>query len=313
MGARQGSGAPRRPPSAHLWVFQQDVAQHEVQADLCHLSELRRAVGQVGPGAQAVQQVAHTFKELPHNTQQPSPRGPSKVRVGLTDSQGHAQTPVGTHPGLHTATTIPSPPAQDCTHVHRTPADSVHELTGPPLSPLTFSLHSSWLPWPSEHRKSCSRRSSQSTCRVRLAKPPAGASLMSLRADSSIISRRLGTGERLRYLPAACLPQLPARPTGLGRDTPHLRLMQSGGRTSVAEAPSWVSTEKTWPRSRQAASSLSSTPRHVTRNSMLVSRLHSSSSGGCCGPRWVVRGVGRGQRVQADRVLSQSAPLAHRS
>lgn len=58
--------------------------------------------------------------------------------------------------------------------------------------------------------------------------------------------------------------------------------MQSGGRTSVAEAPSWVSTEKTWPRSRQAASSLPSTPRHVTENSTLVSRLQSSSSQVCC-------------------------------
>ena len=76
----------------------------------------------------------------------------------------------------------------------------------------------------------------------------------------------------------------------------YLRLMQSGGRTSVAEAPSWVSTEKTWPRSRQATSSLPSTPRHVTENSTLVSRLHNSSSGVSCGDRKVVWTVGCGLR-----------------
>lgn len=217
----------------------------------------------------------HTPSKSCHTT--PSshhPGGRSKVRVG----QGARW---GSQPGL---CSDPCGPTQDCTRP-------------PPRPPHTFSLHSSWLPWPSEHRKSCSRRSSQSTCRVRLARPPAGASLMSLRADSSIISRRLGKarGSGVCLLPASPPPALPA---GLrtARGTPHLRLMQSGGHTSVAEAPSWVSTEKTWPRSRQAASSLSSTPRHVTRNSMLVSRLHSSSSGVCCGPRWVVQGVGRGQR-----------------
>lgn len=77
--------------------------------------------------------------------------------------------------------------------------------------------------------------------------------------------------------------------------------MQSGGRTSVAEAPSWVSTEKTWPRSRQAASLLPSTPRHVTENSTLVSRLHNSSSEVCCGHRWVMWAWVLGRRGnQAD-------------
>lgn len=87
------------------------------------------------------------------------------------------------------------------------------------------------------------------------------------------------------------LVRLPSSPAGFPEAPhppdwpPHLRLMQSGGRTSVAEAPSWVSTEKTWPRSRHAASSLPSTPRHVTENSTLVSRLHSSSSEVCWGHR----------------------------
>lgn len=57
-----------------------------------------------------------------------------------------------------------------------------------------------------------------------------------------------------------------------------------------------MSTEKTWPRSRQAASSLPSTPRHVTEKSTLVSKLHSSSSGVCCGDRRVVRGCELGRR-----------------
>lgn len=89
--------------------------------------------------------------------------------------------------------------------------------------------------------------------------------------------------------------------------SPHLRLMQSGGRTSVAEAPSWVSTEKTWPRSRQAASSLPSTPRHATENSTLVSRLHNSSSGVCCGHKRVW-GCGRGWEGGAG---SYTIPAEH--
>lgn len=52
------------PPVAHLWVLQQDVAKHEAQADLGHLSEIRCAVGQVWPGSQAVKQTAHSLKEL---------------------------------------------------------------------------------------------------------------------------------------------------------------------------------------------------------------------------------------------------------
>lgn len=159
-----------------------------------------------------------------------------------------------------------------------------------PPNSRTFSLHSSWLPWPSAHRKSCSKRSSHSACWERLARPPGGASLMSVRADSNIISRRLAkTGTQYR----PCNFLAPRNPSPPDADS-YLRLMQSGGRTSVAEAPSWVSTEKTWPRSRQAASALPSTPRHVTENSTLVSKLHNSSSGVCCGDRKVVWAVGCG-------------------
>lgn len=107
---------------------------------------------------------------------------------------------------------------------------------------------------------------------------------MSVRADSNIISRRLAREGLSNYLAIYWLPET----RHLLKHPSYLRLMQSGGRTSVAEAPSWVSTEKTWPRSRQAASSLPSTPRHVTENSTLVSKLHSSSSGVCCGDRKVV-------------------------
>lgn len=68
------AATPPRAPRPHLRVLQQDVAQHEVQTNLRHLPELRRAVGQVRPGSQAVQQVAHPFKELP--------RRPSVTRGG---------------------------------------------------------------------------------------------------------------------------------------------------------------------------------------------------------------------------------------
>lgn len=73
----------------HLWVLQQDIAKHEVQTNLCHLSEIHCAVGQVWPGSQAIKQAAHTFKELPHNTLPASvtrggrePSGKSEVRFG---------------------------------------------------------------------------------------------------------------------------------------------------------------------------------------------------------------------------------------
>lgn len=109
---------------------------------------------------------------------------------------------------------------------------------------------------------------------------------------------------------SARLPSLPSGSSGNPHSPewpPYLRLMQSGGRTSVAEAPSWVSTENTWPRSRQAASSLPSTPRHVTENSTLVSRLHNSSSEVCCGHRCEVWG-GWGREGTAD---SHALPVEH--
>jgi len=63
-----------------------------------------------------------------------------------------------------------------------------------------------------------------------------------------------------------------------------LRLMSSGGRTSWQEEPSLVRTENTCPLSLQTTSSDASGPLrlHSTENTMLVSRLHSSSSGVCC-------------------------------
>lgn len=63
-----------------------------------------------------------------------------------------------------------------------------------------------------------------------------------------------------------------------------LRLMSSGGRTSWQEEPSLVRTEKTCPRSLHTTSSAASAPLrlHSTVKTMLVSRLHSSSSGVCC-------------------------------
>lgn len=64
----------------------------------------------------------------------------------------------------------------------------------------------------------------------------------------------------------------------------NLRLMSSGGRTSWQEEPSLVRTENTCPRSLHTTSSAPSAPLplHRTENTMLVSRLHSSSSGVCC-------------------------------
>lgn len=87
---------PSVPPCAHLWVLQHNVAKHEAQANLCHLSEICCAIGQVQPGPQAIKQAAHTFKELPHTiySRRPSPEeakspwGKSKVRFGLEAREG---------------------------------------------------------------------------------------------------------------------------------------------------------------------------------------------------------------------------------
>lgn len=61
----------------------------------------------------------------------------------------------------------------------------------------------------------------------------------------------------------------------------YLRLISSGWRTSCQEEPSLVRAEKTCPLSRHTASSVPSVPVHSTRNTMLVSKLHNSSSGAC--------------------------------
>lgn len=61
----------------------------------------------------------------------------------------------------------------------------------------------------------------------------------------------------------------------------YLRLISSGGRTSCQEEPSLVRAEKTCPLSRHTASSVPSVPVHSTRKTMLVSKLHNSSSGAC--------------------------------
>lgn len=63
-----------------------------------------------------------------------------------------------------------------------------------------------------------------------------------------------------------------------------LRLTSSGGRTSWQDEPSLVRTENTCPLSLHTTSSVVSAPLrlHSTEKTMLVSRLHSSSSGVCC-------------------------------
>lgn len=55
----------------------------------------------------------------------------------------------------------------------------------------TFSLHRAWLLCPSENRKSWRSRSNFSAFWVRLGKAAGANSLRSVKADSSIISRRL--------------------------------------------------------------------------------------------------------------------------
>lgn len=100
-----------------------------MQTDLCHLSEMRCAIGQVWPGSQAIKQAAHTFKELPHNILPASvtrggqePWGKSEVRFGPGAGSGmytdkSVLTAMRVHSGLHTCTHPPRP-------LYQTPAGS---------------------------------------------------------------------------------------------------------------------------------------------------------------------------------------------